>query len=196
MLTAADPVDWQPRRILIAGVSGVGKTMLAARLSERLESPHVEIDALFHGPGWSRRHEFEADVAALAAGPSWITEWQYSGARELLASRADTLVWLDLPFAVTLLRVIRRTIRRSATRERLWNGNVEPGLWHAVSSPEGIIRWAIRTQHAYRSRVPAAADRHAQLHVVRLKSQREIDRWLAGLAVAPTAGSSRSQSGG
>lgn len=181
MLTADDSVDWAPQRILIAGVSGVGKSTLAARVAAGTGIQYTEIDALFHGPGWMRREQFEADVATLVAGSSWITEWQYRSARHLLVARADTLVWLDLPTAVTLLRVIRRTIRRSVTREILWNGNVEPGLWHAVSNRVGIIRWAYSTRRKYRSSVPATASEHTGLRVVRLGSQREVDRWVAAL---------------
>ena len=44
------------------GVSGAGKTTLAARLGRLLDVPHVEIDALFHGPGWTPREAFVADV--------------------------------------------------------------------------------------------------------------------------------------
>ncbi len=56
----------------------------------------MEIDALFHGPGWTPRETFAAEVDAFSAEPNWITEWQYSTVRDLFAERADLLVWLDL----------------------------------------------------------------------------------------------------
>ena len=37
------------------------------------------------------------EVAAFAAQPTWVTEWQYGEARLLLLRRADLQVWLDLP---------------------------------------------------------------------------------------------------
>lgn len=55
-----------PRRILVAGVSGVGKTTLCREIERRSGIPHTEIGALFHGPGWTPRPEFAADVARLA----------------------------------------------------------------------------------------------------------------------------------
>ena len=42
-------------RVVVAGISGVGKTTLARRLAAARGLRHVEVDALFHGPGWQRR---------------------------------------------------------------------------------------------------------------------------------------------
>lgn len=96
--------------MLVTGTSGSGKTTLAAAVGARFDLPHQEIDALYHGPGWVPRPEFLADVTALAARPAWVTEWQYSAVRPLLLDRADLLVWLDLPRAVVLSRLARRTV--------------------------------------------------------------------------------------
>ena len=84
-----------------------------------LDIPRTEIDALFHGENWTPRESFLGDVRALVDGEAWVTEWQYSLARPLLAERADLLIWLDLPFLrVALPRVIRRTVRRRRRRQR------------------------------------------------------------------------------
>ena len=56
----------RPRRVLVAGTSGSGKSTLAARIADVLTVPHVEIDALFHGPDWTPRPSFEQDVHASA----------------------------------------------------------------------------------------------------------------------------------
>ena len=58
MLSADDPLPHRPERVLVAGVTGSGKTTLARRLGELWGLRHVEIDALFHQPGWRERpHE-------------------------------------------------------------------------------------------------------------------------------------------
>jgi len=182
MLSASHPLPAPlPRRVLVAGVSGVGKSTLARRIADVWDIPYTEIDALYHGPNWTPRPSFDADVAALVASPAWVSEWQYSSARPVLAARAELLVWLDLPFRVTLARVIRRTVRRARSRETLWNGNTEPGIWHAFTAPEGIVVWSIRTRRTYRRRVPALERQHPHLVVVRLRSRRQVDDWLRGL---------------
>src|SRR3954468_24702036 len=125
MLGVDDPLPKRPRRGLVAGRSGSGKTTAARRIGALLGLPHPRTDSLFHAPHWNPRPEFGADVEALVAGEQWVTEWQYSAVRPLLASRADILVWLDLPFRTVLRRLVRRTVRRRLRREVLWNGNLE-----------------------------------------------------------------------
>lgn len=181
MLSAADPLPERPRRIAVAGVSGTGKTTLARSIAEIAAVPHTEIDALFHGAGWTARPEFLADVRTLVAGDAWVTEWQYSEARPLLTERTDLLVWLDLPFwRVTFPRVVRRTVRRRLRREQLWNGNVEPPFHTILHDPEHIVRWAVGTRHNYRERIPALDAEHPHLAIVRLRTRDDVDRWLRG----------------
>ena len=185
LLGADDPLPRRPARVLVAGTSGSGKTTLAARIGAVLDLPHVELDALHHGPGWTPRPEFGADVARFAATSRWVTEWQYAAVRPVLADRADLLVELDLGRAVVMTRVVRRTVGRRVHREQLWNGNVEPPLRTFLTDPEHIVRWAWRTHRPTAERVRALVAERPELVVVRLTSRRETGDWLAG----PTAGS-------
>ena len=180
LLAADDPLPHRPRRVLVAGTSGAGKTTVAAATGSRLGLPHVEIDGLFHGPGWVPRPEFEDDVRRLAAEPAWVTEWQYRPVRGLLADRADLLVWLDLPRRQVMRQVVGRTLRRRLRRERLWNGNVEPPLRTFFTDPEHIVRWAWRTHGRTTARVWDALARRPDLVVVRLTGRGDVARWLAG----------------
>ena len=145
----------------------------------------MELDALHHGPAWTPRPEFADDVARLVAQPEWVTD--HKAVRELLLDRADCLVWLDLPRALVLPRVVRRTLRRRLRREVLWNGNVEPPLWTFFTDPDHIVRWAWRTHGRTADRVAAARRRRPELTVVRLTSVDDVDAWVRGplRAVAP-----------
>lgn len=178
------PAEPPPRRILIAGVSGAGKTTLARSLAGVLRLPYVEIDSLYHGPGWTARETFVDDVDAFTREAEWVIEWQYRAVRPMLAGRADTLVWLDYPFPVTFGRVVRRTWERARTQSELWNGNTEPGMWHAVSNKEGIIRWAFDTRNKVKELLPATLEANPHLRLVRLRHQRETDAWMAELAAS------------
>jgi adenylate kinase family enzyme len=187
VLAVDDPLPGRPRRFAVAGVSGVGKTTLATRISEVTGVPHVEIDGLFHGPGWTERPTFFADVVELVGRDAWVTEWQYAPARPLIAARADILVWLDLPYWTrTFPRVIRRTLRRRMRRVELWNGNVEPPLRTFFTDSEHIVRWSVRTRRTFVERLPALAADHPELTVVRLRSPSEAARWLEGPLRAST----------
>lgn len=181
MLRFDDPLPLRPRRVLVAGVSGAGKSTLARRIARVLDVPYTELDALYHGPEWTPREGFVEDVRMLADQPSWTTEWQYSTARPLLVERADLLVWLDVPFAtVTLPRVVRRTLRRRLHREVLWNGNIEPPLRTFFYDREHIVRWSIRTRRKYTGRIPQLDADMPHLAIVRLRTQRELEAWMAG----------------
>ena len=180
LLTADDPLPARPSRVLVAGTSGAGKTTLAGVVAGVLGCPHVELDALHHGPGWTRRPEFEADVDRFSSGPTWVTELQYSAVRELLLDRADLLVWLDLPRSVVMRSVVRRTLGRRLRRTRLWSGNVEPPLWTFLTDRDHIVRWAWRTYPRERARLGAVARDRPELPVVRLTSRAEVAGWVTG----------------
>ncbi|WP_148571066.1 AAA family ATPase [Nocardioides caldifontis] len=180
LLGPGAPLPHRPRRVLVAGVSGSGKTTLAATVGRALGIPHVEIDALFHGPGWVPRPSFVEEVHAFAARPEWVTEWQYDAVRPHLLARADTLVWLDLSRPRVMRQVVRRTVVRRLRRQRLWNGNVEPPLRTVLTDPEHIVRWAWTHHALVEPRVLAALRERPDLVVVRLRDRREVRDWVEG----------------
>lgn len=185
LLGSDDELSHRPSRILVAGSSGSGKTTLARRIGDALGVPHVEIDALYHGPQWTPRPSFEADVQSFASTAAWVTEWQYGSVRALLAERADLLVWLDLPRRTVMRQVVRRTVGRRLRREELWNGNVEQPWWTILHDREHIVRWAWDTHHKTAARVAELLNRRPDLVIVRLRSHREAARWIDGRLITP-----------
>lgn len=169
------------RRIAVVGTSGSGKTTMARRLAEGLGVPHIELDALHWGPGWMPRsvEEFRQRTAEALASEAWTTDGNYSQVRDLVWSRADTVVWLDLPLPVVLWRVILRTILRVARREELWGGNRE-NVRNSFFSRDSIILWALKTYRRRRREYPLLLSRpeYGHLRVVHLRSPRQARRWL------------------
>ena len=180
MLGAGDPLPLRPHRIIVSGTSGSGKTTVARRIAAVLGVPHHELDSLYHGPNWVPRPEFEADVRRFAAEPAWVTEWQYAPVKDLLADRADLLVWLDLPRRLVLRQVTRRTVKRRLRGEVIFNGNVEPPLWTILTDREHVIRWAWSRHAVARLDALRLHERRPELPVVRLRSRSAVRRWLAG----------------
>jgi len=182
------------QRVSVVGNSGSGKTTLARELAGRLGVEHVELDAVFHLPGWQEldREAFRAEVAARAAADSWVMCGNYSAVVDLVWARADTVVWLDLPRRVVMRRVIGRTVRRSVTRAELWNGNREPLANLYRWNPErSIIRWAWTRHGSYRRRYVEAMEdpRWAGLRFVHLTTSAEVVRFLAGATAEPVTDS-------
>ena len=92
--------------------------------------------------------------------------------------RADTLVWLDVSRRVGMCRAVGRTVVRCVTREALW----EAGLVQSVRvlSPRSLWslwrRWPL---YGHAIDVAVADGRAAHMRVVRLRSDREIEDWIA-----------------
>jgi len=176
----SDPLAPTTARLLVTGASGAGKTTLRQVISDVLALPTVEMDSLFHGPGWTQRPGFVADVERFTAGPRWVIEWQYTKVRSMLLERADTLVWLDHSRATVMGRVVRRTLHRRVRRVELWNGNREPPLSTIFTDPEHIVRWSWTTFHAEQRRALAVTRQADGPVVVRLRGQAEVDAWVQG----------------
>jgi adenylate kinase family enzyme len=171
------------QRISVVGTSGSGKTTLSRAIGERLGLPHIELDALYWGPNWTAPsdEDFRARVREAVAAERWVCDGNYSLARDIVQPRADTLIWLDLPFPLVLGRTVRRTVGRAISREPMWNGNIE--RWRQVVSRDGLIWWVITTHRSRRRRWEEWLRRPdaAQLRVIRLRSRTAIDRWLASI---------------
>ncbi|MBY5161182.1 hypothetical protein [Salsipaludibacter albus] len=172
------------RRVLVRGCSGSGKTTLSMALAERLGVPRVELDALYHQPGWQAPEDddFRAAVASAVAGDRWVADGNYRLALPVLRERVDTLVWLDLPRALVTRRVVWRTASRLVTREALWNDNRE-SLRNVLSrDPErSIVRWTwTQWPNYHRKALAAATDPDwAHARTIRLTTPSDVARFLA-----------------
>ncbi len=177
------------RRIAVYGPSGSGKTTMGRNLGKLLDLPVIELDAIHHLPNWQERpeEEFRAIVTSTLDGyqGGWVCDGNYHAVREIVMPRADTIVWLRLPFHGVYWRLLTRTIVRSLRREELWNGNRE-SFRLAFFSRDSILLWGIthwRAHHRNFERDLAQYDHTDDLRV--LRSPREVESFLATLRTQP-----------
>lgn len=170
------------QRISIVGTTGSGKTTLARKLADRLQIPHIELDALHWEPNWTAASEqvFHDRVTEALSGDRWVTDGNYSKVRKIVWSRADTIVFLDYSFWLVMRRLLWRTLRRSLRQEELWNGNRED-LWKSFFSQDSILRWMLQTYERNRKKYPELfrQPEYAHLSVLHLRSSQMTEDWLA-----------------
>lgn len=171
-----------PRRILVYGVTGSGKTTLARRIGEATGLPwHSMDDEVGWLPGWTER---PVDgqvriVSQLVASDTWVIDTAYGHWLDLVLARTDLVVALDYPRWVSLTRLVGRTSRRVFTRETVCNGNVE--TWRKVLSSDSILVWHFRSFNRKRSRIAEWEADASPPPVARLRSPVETERWLTAL---------------
>jgi len=98
--------------------------------------------------------------------------------RDLVWAQAELLIWLDYPLRVHFWRLMRRTLRRVVHREELWNGNHE--TWKVqFLSRDSLFVWLFKVYRRHRREWPLALESFPHLTVIRLRSPRETEKWLA-----------------
>lgn len=175
------------QRVCVVGNSGSGKSTLAATLAGQLGASYLELDSVFHQPDWQplEREAFRERIDEFTQAPTWVVDGNYSAVRDIVWSRIDTVVWLDLPRHKVMRQLLGRTLRRMATRAELWNGNRE--RWQNLFTfdpEESILVWAWTKHSVYRQRyLDAMADpANSHLKFIRLRSRKESAALLADLS--------------
>lgn len=169
------------RVAVVTSASGSGGTTVGRELADRLGVPFHELDALFWKPGWTEPDpdDFRARVAALVATEAWVIDGSYqSWLGQLVLENADVVVWLDPPVQVWLPRLVTRTLRRAITGESLWATNRET-IRGALLSRDSLLLFTAKHFRGRRHRYPV---RFASYALVRLRSDRDVERFLSDAA--------------
>jgi adenylate kinase family enzyme len=170
---------------LVIGSGGAGKSTFARRLGARLGLPVIHLDANYWKPGWVEmpKDEWRSKVERLVKGNAWVMDGNYSGTLDVRLAACDTVVFLDLPRAVCVWRVLKRALKyRNGSRPDMAEGcrekfNLEFLLW--------IWNYPKRT----RPKIVELLERHSvDKKIVRLHSDADVDRFFGGLSVASEEG--------
>jgi adenylate kinase family enzyme len=175
-----------PQRISVVGTTGSGKTTFAQKLSQCLEIPHFELDAIHWQENWEPLpvEKFRTQVSKVLTQEAWVIDGNYRKVRDLIWKRADTVVWLDYSLPRILCQLLQRTFRRVLTHEELWNENREHFRSQFLSR-DSLFLWAIKTYPKRKNLYPELFDqpKYHHLHIVHLVSPKTRDKWLDELEV-------------
>ena len=171
-------------RVAVIGCSCSGKTTFARRLAGAVGSSFIELDAVHWLPNWVERDndEFREIMTEAVKEDLWVTDGNYSQARNIIWGRATAVVWLNYSFPLVWRRALTRTVGRSLTRRTLWSGNRE-SLKKALLSKDSILLWVLQTYHARRKRCRAVFDAKEYGHIqyMEFNKSRDADKFLKDL---------------
>ena len=170
-------------RINILGMSCTGKTSLGRAVADRLGVPHIELDRLYWEADWTPASDdtFRARVADALAAETWVADGGYQMARDIIWSRADTVVWLDYPLRTILPRWARRTIGRIRSGSEFWPGTGNRESLGRALGRDGLLRYILREHAGKRRRTEERLAARPDLHQLRFRSPADASRWLASL---------------
>jgi adenylate kinase family enzyme len=156
--------------------------MLAKRIGNILGHPHIELDAIYWQPNWNPRshEEFREIVCQTLTGDRWVVDGNYSVVRDIVWSRATTLIWLNYSFHTVFSRALKRTLRRAWDKEILFSGNRE-SFKNSFLSTDSILLWVLKTYGKQRKTYPHIfkEDRYLHLDIFELKNQDTADELIS-----------------
>lgn len=178
------------RRIRVVGISGSGKSRLAAQIAMATGLARLELDAVFWDADWTFRdldaaHALVRDFQAAHA-EGWVIDGNWLSRLDGMLDPGpddgpDLVVWLDHPRRIVMKRIVARTFRRAVLRTELWHGNRErPSTWLSRDPKTNIMLLSWSHYAPLRERMLERMD--SGWPIVRLSGQREVDGWLAGLS--------------
>jgi len=174
------------KKIAIVGSSCSGKTTLSKILEGRLGLRRIELDAINWQSNWQELDyaEFKEIVTRETAADNWIVDGNYnSRLNGMVLQRADTIIWLNLPFLTVYKRLFSRFYQRAVIGEELWNGNRET-LRNALFEKDSLLYWIPRQYWKIRKGYRRFFNRPEHLDkLIEFNDAGSIETWLESLPV-------------
>ena len=164
------------KRVLVIGSGGAGKSTFSRRLGERLGLEVIHLDKMFWRPGWVEpsKEEWRRTVEELCARETWVMDGNYSGTLDVRLAACDTVVFLDLPRAVCVWRVLKRALMyRNSPRPDMAEGCRE-------KFDAKFLHWVWTYRSRRRPKILARLDElDGDKRAICLRSDAEVERFLA-----------------
>ncbi len=167
------------KRIAIIGSSGSGKSTLARQLGEQLNLPVYHLDQYYWNAGWqpAPRESWQQTVERLAKNKQWIIDGNNRRTLDVRLGRADTVIFLDLPRWVSIMRASKRRFQYI----RHQRPDIAAGCREPILHPSfpRFLHWI--WQYNERAR-PDVVDKitslNSQTRVLWFTSQHQIDKFM------------------
>ena len=169
-----------PRKVLVIGSGGSGKTTLSKAVAARTGLPLIHLDRLFWHPGWvpTPDDEWDAIILELTQRDAWIMDGNYGRTLATRLAAADTVIFLDVAPLVCLWRIFKRRLRTRGVRPDVAPGCPERLNWE-------FVHWVLTYRKRRRPGIlrQLAAARPDQ-RIVILRTSAEMRRFIDSVRIA------------
>jgi len=157
-------------RVIVTGLAGSGKSTFSLALAAKTGLPVIHLDLHFWKPGWVAPSEAEwrEKQRHVLGRDAWIADGNYHETLDLRLERADTVVFLDMPWWRCAGRAFLRGFRMPGELPM----GCDYSAWHRLSDE---WRLAVRIWRKRRSEpereyeVISQHGQHVALYVLRSK---------------------------
>jgi len=174
------------RRVIVTGLAGSGKSTFSLALGAKTGLPVIHLDLNFWKSSWvaPSEEEWRDEQQVLLASDAWIADGNYNETLDLRLERADTVVFLDIPWWVCARRGLVRGVRMRPADCQLPEG-CDESAWRRLRTEWRVAARTWRERRSQPEREHEIISQHGQhvvLHV--LTSKRAVAEFLDRLAVS------------
>lgn len=167
------------QRVLIIGCPGAGKTTFARKLATKTGLPLVHLDKFYHDVHFDYKNDTEAwraKVRSLVSEKYWIIDGNYKSTFDIRMPQADTILFLDYPTWLTVVRAYKRRFHfRKTVRQDM------PASWQERLDLE-FLRFILSYRRSVRPQVLALLeDYNKGRKIYRCSSPKEAEMLLQSM---------------
>lgn len=169
-----------PRRVMVVGSPGAGKTKLGEAIAQKLHLPFYSLERFYWRPGWQEPppDDWRAEIVTLAAQDEWVMSGTFPATLDLRVARADWFVYLDIPMPVCLTRVLRQMLARRRSKA----DEIAPGCPPRFDAELLRLVWNFPAEVAPRIASIIARERRNRTIFI-LRTARDVEDFLARVPV-------------
>ncbi len=163
-------------RILVLGSAGSGKSTLSQILGTSFKLPVIHLDRYYWKPNWipTPNEEWDQLLEQLCNEEQWIMDGNYSRTIDIRLSKADMVLFLDLPTLLCIYRVLKRRIKyRHKTRPDMNEGCSEKLDWE-------FIKWVWNYRRRSRQKIlDKLSEVRNEKQIIILKNRKQVNELIS-----------------
>lgn len=168
------------KRIAILGNAGSGKSTLTFKINKILDLTIYHLDKYFWKPNWVRSNldEYKIVHDNLCNQDKWIIDGMNLKFLDYRISKADLIIFLDVPRYKCFWRIFKRTIKYYGKETpSSAQGCHERINWEFFT----FLKWVWNFKSDYNPKIKEIFTKHNDKEFYILKTQKDIDSFLEKL---------------